>query len=85
MNYADLTIFTVGFIGFIASLIEVYNFLSVYSGRKLQVSFFGLIFKLRIHGKNSFKKITSLEFMKNSKNSSLFMPEFLIPQALKKI
>lgn len=28
MNYADLTIFMVGFIGFVASLIEIYNFVS---------------------------------------------------------
>lgn len=34
MNYADLTVLTVGFIGFVASLIEIYNFLS-----KSQVTF----------------------------------------------
>ena len=26
MTYADLTVFIVGFIGFVASLIEIYNF-----------------------------------------------------------
>jgi hypothetical protein len=28
MNYADLTIFMVGFIGFVASLIEIGNYIS---------------------------------------------------------